>query len=1040
LLVPFLVEKERKKAEKAQKFAAKQAAKSTAPTTTSKTAQKKKQANEEAPSLPPYEEQTPKGQKKILRPFDDPYTQKYIPAVVESAWYDWWEKEGFFKPEFKEDGKVKDAGAFTIVYPPPNVTGALHMGHALTSALQDCMIRWNRMKGLTTLWLPGCDHAGISTQSVVENMLWRRKNQTKHDLGREKFTQIVWDWKDEYHQKINYVHRKMGASFDWTREAFTMDKNLSAAVTETFVRLHEEGIIYRANRLVNWCVKLNTSLSNLEVDDKELEGRTLLDVPGYERKVEFGVLTYFYYPIDGSDKKILVATTRPETMLGDTGIAVSEKDPRWKHLIGKKAKHPFIEGRLLPIFHDEHVDPEFGSGAVKITPAHDPNDFKIGQRHDLPFINILNDNGTMNANTGSFEGMKRFDARYKVIDGLKEKGLYDRWENNAMTIPLCSKSKDVIEPIIKPQWWMKMVDLAADARKAVESGEIKIRPASAEAEYYRWIRDVHDWCISRQLWWGHQAPAYFVNIEGQNNEDTDDQFWVVARTEEDATAKAKGKFPNAKFSLRRDPDVLDTWFSSGLWPFSTLGWPKKTHDMESLYPTSILETGWDILFFWIARMIMLGIKLTGEVPFTEVYCHSLIRDSDGRKMSKSLGNVIDPLDVMQGVALQTLHDKLLQGNLDPKEVANATRYQKTAFPEGIPECGADALRFTLVTYTTGGGDISFDTRVIHGYRRFANKIYQATRFVSGRLGEDYKPRPSAAKTGEESLSERWILHNLNITAKAVNESLGPRQFSNCTVPIYQYILNQLCDVFIENTKFIFTPEVPEAQHQSAKDTLYTALEQGLCLIHPFMPFVSEELWQRLPRRPGDSTPSITVAAYPQYDPALDDPEAEAAYELILLTSKGIRSLVAEYGLKTPGKVFIQTYDETSYKTASSETISIRSLAGKNVDPDIEILPPPSANADAKPPEGCVVYAVSAKSAVYLRVAGLVDLAAEVKKAKEKLKKAEDNVKKQQGVLEKMGTKVAEAVRIGAEKVLRDTESEVQRYEEAVKELEKLKVG
>jgi valyl-tRNA synthetase len=1039
-VVPSLVEKERKKNEKAQKFAAKQkqAAKPTSASTAPAKAPKKK-PNEESVTLAPYEEKTPKGQKKILLPFDDPYTKAYIPGVVESAWYDWWENEGFFKPEFTKDGKTKEAGYFTIVHPPPNVTGALHMGHALTSALQDCMIRWNRMKGLTTLWLPGCDHAGISTQSVVENMLWRRKNLTRHDLGREKFTKTVWDWKEEYHTKINNALKGMGSSFDWTREAFTMDENLSIAVTETFVRLHEEGIIYRANRLVNWCVKLNTSLSNLEVDDKELEGRTLMDVPGYERKVEFGVLTYFYYPIDGSDEKILVATTRPETMLGDTGIAINENDKRWKHLLGKKAKHPFLD-RLLPIFHDEHVDPEFGSGAVKITPAHDPNDFKIGQRHDLEFINILNDNGTMNATTGPYEGKKRFDVRYEIIDGLKAKGLYDRWENNPMTIPLCSKSKDVIEPIIKPQWWMKMTDLAAAAYKAVEDGEIKIKPASAEADYYRWMRDVHDWCLSRQLWWGHQAPAYFVDIEGQKNEDTDGKFWVVGRTEEEAQKKAKEKFPDAKFSLRRDEDVLDTWFSSGLWPFSTLGWPKKTHDMETLYPTSVLETGWDILFFWIARMVMLGIKLTGKVPFTEIYCHSLIRDSDGRKMSKSLGNVIDPLDVMRGVELKTLHDKLLQGNLDPKEIKNAERYQKTAFPQGIPECGADALRFALVTYTTGGGDIAFDTRVIHGYRKFANKIYQATKFVAGRLGDDFTPPPSAAKSGNESLSERWILHNLNVTTKAVNDALATRQFSNSTIPIYQYIYNELCDVFIENSKYIFTPDFTDAQQTSAKNTLYTALEQGLCLIHPFMPFLSEELWQRLPRRPDDKTPSITVADYPQYDASLNDPEAEAAYELILSTSKGIRSLVAEYGLKTPGKIFIQTYDATSFETASAEQISIRSLAGKNVDPDIEILPPPSGNEATKPPEGCVVYAVSVKAAVYLRVAGLVDLTAEVKKAQEKLKKAEEAVKKQEGTLEKMGDKAAEAVRRGAEDMLRDTEAEVRRYEEAVRELERLKVA
>ena len=575
------------------------------------------------------------------------------------------------------------------------------MGHAMTIALQDTMIRWNRMLGKTTLWLPGCDHAGIATQNVVENMLWKRQKKTRHDLGRQEFVKLTWVWKEEYHVKINDATRRMGSSVDWSREAFTMDENLSRAVTETFVRLHEEGLIYRANRLVNWCTKLNTAISNLEVVNKELEGRTLLDVPGYERKVEFGVLTHFRYPIDGSEESIEVATTRPETMLGDSGIAVNGKDERYKHLIGRNARHPFVD-RLLPIFADDYVDMEFGTGAVKITPAHDPNDFALGQRHNLAFINILNDDGTLNQNAGTFEAMKRFDARYEVIARLKEKGLYVKWETNPMKVPICHRSKDVIEPLLKPQWWMRMESLAEAALKVVQNGEMKIRPETAEKSYLRWLENVNDWCLSRQLWWGHQAPAYFVNIDGEPGENDDNERWVTGRTFDEAEEKAKAKFAGKKISLTRDEDVLDTWFSSGLWPFSTLGWPKQTSDLENFYPQSILETGWDILFFWVARMVMLGLKLTGKVPFYEVYCHSLIRDSEGRKMSKSLGNVIDPLDVMKGIQLQDLHNKLLVGNLDPKELKTATTFQKTSFPDGIPECGADALRFSLVSYTTGG--------------------------------------------------------------------------------------------------------------------------------------------------------------------------------------------------------------------------------------------------------------------------------------------------------------------------------------------------
>ena len=737
--------KERQKAEKARKFAEKQAKLKSAAANPG-TTKGKKEKNQEV--LPEYREETPRGQKKrrfhfpfsvsrltrplfksVLGPLDNVFHKAYIPKVVESAWYDWWEKEGFFQPEFK-DGNIKEAGYFVISAPPPNVTGALHCGHAMAAALQDTLIRWNRMKGLTTLWVPGCDHAGISTQSVVEKMLWRRQKQTRHDLGREQFIRLVWDWKDEYHQKINTVLRRIGGSYDWTREAFTMDNNLSMAVTETFCRLHEEGYVYRSNRLVNWCTQLNTALSNLEVVNKELSGRTLLDVPGYERKNEFGVLPHFKCRIEGSEETIEVATTRPETMLGDTGIAVHPSDKRYQSLIGKKAKHPFLD-RLLPIVADNHVDIEFGTGAVKITPAHDPNDFELGTRHKLDFINVLNDNGTMNSNAGKFEGQRRFDVRYAVIDELTHLGLFVKKVDNPMKIPLCEKSKDVIEPLIKPQWWMKMRDMADMAIKAVQNGEIKIRPDAAEKSYFRWLENINDWCLSRQLWWGHQIPAYFVKFDGETGDEANNELWVTGRTLQEAYENASKKFATTgkTFELVRDPDVLDTWFSSGLWPFSTLGWPKQTDDIENLYPTSVLETGWDILFFWVARMIMLGIKLTGKVPFKEVYCHSLVRDTEGRKMSKSLGNVIDPVDIMEGIPLQALHDKLLTGNLDPKEVANATKFQKTAFPEGIPECGADALRFCLVQYCTGGGDINFDIKVMHGYRRFCNKIYQATNYV-----------------------------------------------------------------------------------------------------------------------------------------------------------------------------------------------------------------------------------------------------------------------------------------------------------------------
>jgi len=843
----------------------------------------------------------------VLRSFDDPHFTAYNPTAVESAWYAWWEKEKFFEPEFTADGKIKPEGSFVIVEPPPNVTGALHMGHALGNSLQDVMIRWNRMHGKTTLWLPGCDHAGISTQSVVENMLWRKEGKTRHDLGRKKLVEKIWEWKGDYHKNINNAQRRMGGSFDWSREAFTMSPNFSAAVTETFVSLHEEGIIYRANRLVNWCTKLNTSLSNLEVVNKEISGRTLLDVPGYDKKVEFGIIVHFKYPIEGSDETIEVATTRPETMLGDSGIAVHPTDERYKHLVGKNAVHPFIKGRLLPIVADEYVELGFGTGAVKLTPAHDPNDFKLGQKHKLEFINILTDNGLMNENAGAYAGQKRFDVRYTIQEDLKKLGLYVDKKDNPMTVPLCDKSKDVIEPLLKPQWWMNMKEMAAAALNAVTSGEIKILPESAEKSYIRWMSDVNDWCLSRQLWWGHQAPMYFAQVDGEECDQSDNSLWFAGRTLEEAQAKASKspKLEGKKFTLQRDEDVLDTWFSAGLWPFATLGWPSKTIDLDRLFPTSVLETGWDILFFWIARMVMFSIKLTGKVPFKEVYAHSLIRDSENRKMSKSLGNVIDPLDVIDGIELEKLHAKLRVGNLAETEIGRAEKYQKTAFPDGIPRCGTDALRFALVAYTTGGGDIAFDIKVIHAYSKFCNKIYQATKYVIGvmdKLPEDvnFVPQKTAGLTGKESLAERWILHKMTVAAKEVNQALGDREFMKSTTFIYAYWLFNLCDVYIENSKAIISKGTPD-EKLSALNTLYTALEGGLTLIHPYMPFVTEELWQRLPRRPEDMTPSIVKAKYPVYDPKMDDPASESAYQLVLDISKGIRSLMADYSILKDAK-------------------------------------------------------------------------------------------------------------------------------------------
>ncbi|QKX59919.1 uncharacterized protein TRUGW13939_07061 [Talaromyces rugulosus] len=988
-------------------------------------------------------DETPSGQKKILKPLDDDLHKAYIPKVVESAWYSFWEEQGLFKPRTnEEDGSFKAKGKYVIAIPPPNVTGKLHIGHALALSLEDTLIRWHRMRQFTTLYIPGCDHAGIATQAVVEKQLAKNPKDGKskrQDFSRAEFVQLCQDWKEDYHRAINNTTRKLGVSVDWSREAFTMSPQLSKAVTETFVQLHSEGLIYRANRLVHWSCRLTTALSTLEVDQKEIEGTTKLSVPGYDRKVEFGTLTYFKYPIEGCPgQTIEIATTRPETMLGDTGIAVHPQDERYKDLVGKIAQHPIIPDRKLRIVADEYVERDFGTGAVKLTPAHDYNDFNLGKKHNLPFINILNEDGTLNSNAGHYAGEKRFNARYKVIEELKTLGLYTKQESNKMVIPICSRSGDVVEPLLKPQWWMKMEPLTKPAIDVVESGELVIRPELQRRQYLQWMQNLQDWCLSRQLWWGHQIPAYFITIDGEGDgDDSNDDYWVCGRTEEEAQQKAEEKFPGKKLKLRRDEDVLDTWFSSGLWPFSILGWPDKTSDFENYFPTTTMETGWDILPFWVSRMIIFSLKLTGKVPFKEVFCHGLIRDSDGRKMSKSLGNVVDPLDILDGISLDDLHKKLLQGNLAESEVKNAQKYQKKAFPQGIPEIGADALRFSLVNYTqASGGDISFDVKTMQGYRRFCNKIYQATKYVLGKLGNDFVPRETSALTGKEGLAEKWILTKMNTAAKQVNQALEEREFARSTQIIYGYLYDQLFDIYIENSKSIISDGTPD-EARSAMDTLYTTLESGLRLMSPFMPFLTEELWQRLPRRPSNSTSSITIAEYPEYETAFDDPRSETAYELVLGCSKGIRSLIADYAVKDKAQVYIAPLNKKSYETASAQLSSIKSLSGK-IPVDISIL-----NPEEPSPDGCAVFPVSADANVYIEVKDRIqDARKEAEKFKAKLDEArndQDEVDSLVAELNKVQDKgVTEAMQ-SAESRKRDVGARLRALEDTVAMFEKMSI-
>lgn len=896
------------------------------------------------------------------------------------------------------------------------------------------------MRQFSTLYIPGCDHAGIATQAVVEKQLARHPKDGKskrQDFSRAEFVQLCQDWKGIYHQEINKTMRRLGISVDWSREAFTMSPQLSKAVTEAFVQLHSEGLIYRANRLVHWSCCLSTALSTTEIDHKELEGTTKLDVPGYDKKIEFGTLTYFKYPVEGSDQTIEVATTRPETMLGDTGIAVHPQDDRYKDVVGKTVQHPIIPYRKLKIVADEYVDSKFGTGAVKLTPAHDYDDFKLGKKHDLPFINILNEDGTLNNNAGPYAGEKRFNARYGVIEDLKKLGLYTRQEPSKMVVPICSRSGDIIEPLLKPQWWMKTEPLTKPAIRVVESGELVIRPEVQKRVYLQWLRDTEDWCLSRQLWWGHQIPAYYISIEGEDEgNDTDDDYWVCGRTEREAQEKAERQFPGKKVTIKRDEDVLDTWFSSGLWPFSVLGWPDKTSDLENYFPNTTMETGWDIVPFWVSRMVMFSLKLTGKVPFTEVFCHAMVRDRDGRKMSKSHGNVIDPLDIVDGISLDDLHQKLLNGNLAQSEVKKAEKYQNKAFPQGIPEIGADALRFSLLNTQSSNSYITIDMETMHRYLRFCNKIYQATKYVLGKLGNDFVPRESSALTGKESLPERWILTKMNIAAKQINQSLEERDFPRSAQVIYQYLYGELFDIYIENSKSIILNGMPE-EARSAIDTLYTAIENGLRLLSPFMPFLTEELWQRLPRRPGDDTSSITIAEYPDYESSFHDPSSEAAYELVLGCSKGIRSLVEQYTFNDIEGVYIAALNQTSYDTVSAQLSAIESLSlySRNYKRlNFSILKPGEIN-----PRGCTVFPVSDDANIYLKVKdGIQDATEEAKRLKVKVDKARRELTAADDFIANLSTvqgkDVAEAMQ-SAEIEKRDVQARLRALEESVKDLE-----
>ncbi|CAG9840462.1 unnamed protein product [Diabrotica balteata] len=996
--------------------------------------EEKKEKKKEVKEAATYSISTPEGEKKDTTvALPDAYSPKY----VEAAWYSWWEKKQFFKPEYGRKSVLEpnENGKFVIIIPPPNVTGALHLGHALTSSIQDSLVRWHRMKGETTLWNPGCDHAGIATQVVVEKKLWREEKKTRHDIGRENFVQKIWKWKDEKGVRIYHQLKKMGASYDWDRAAFTMDPKLCKAVVEAFVRLHDDGTIYRSNRLVNWSCTLKSAISDIEVDKVELPGRTFLSVPGYDEKVEFGVLVHFAYQVEGSEEKLIVATTRVETMLGDTAVAVHPDDERYTHLHGKYVIHPFCD-RKLPIVVDDFVELGFGTGAVKITPAHDPNDYEVGKRHNLPFINIFDDEGLIVGDYGKFTGMKRFHARKEIVNALKEKGLYIDTKNNPMVVPICNRSKDIVEPMLKPQWYVRCGEMAQEAINAVNNGDLKLIPEVHVKIWHHWMEGIRDWCISRQLWWGHRIPAYFVTMKSKPQQkllpgSDDGEFWVSGRTKEEALKKAVKKFNATEddLILTQDEDVLDTWFSSGLFPFSIFGWPDETQDLQAFYPTSLLETGHDILFFWVARMVFLGKKLLGKLPFKEVYLHPIVRDAHGRKMSKSLGNVIDPMDVITGMSLEGLHQQLIDGNLDAKEVEKAKQGQKQDYPEGIPECGTDALRFALCAMCSGR-DINLDIMRVQGYRFFCNKIWNATRFALTYFASDFEAPLDNKLIGNESLMDLWMLSRLATAITDANRSFASYDFAAVTTAIYNVWLYELCDVYLEILKPVFASDDDEAK-KTAQITLYRALEIGLRLLSPFMPFITEELYQRLPR-PKEVTqkvPSICVASYPSekeyYRWKNEDIEDEV--DFVQRVVKSIRSTRGDYNLqnKTKTEVYIQCNDEMTAEIILNYESALQTLAYCSKSPVNETAPP-----------GCTIITVSDKCEVNLLLKGLIEPSKEISKIQKKLDFLQTTRERLNKTMEAPDyeSKVPVDVRHSNEDKLNQTSAEISRLEAALSSL------
>ena len=887
--------------------------------------------------------------------------KRYDPHSIEQQWYETWEKQGHFSPS-------GEGAPYCIMIPPPNVTGTLHMGHAFQDTLMDTMTRYHRMKGDNTLWQPGTDHAGIATQMVVERQL-NADGITRHDVGRKEFIDKVWEWKGESGGTITRQLRRMGSSLDWSRERFTMDEGLSDAVREVFVRLHDEGLIYRGKRLVNWDPVLHTAVSDLEVVSEE----------------ENGHMWYIHYPIADEDgnttsEHLTVATTRPETLLGDSAVAIHPEHPTLSRLIGGSVVLPLCD-RTIPIVGDEHADPEKGTGCVKITPAHDFNDNEVGKRHNLPLINVFTIDAKINDEMPEkYRGMDRYDARKAIVADLDAAGLLEKVEPHKLMVPRGDRSHTVIEPYLTDQWYVKVAPLAEPAIDAVKDGKIKFVPQNWEKTYFEWMNNIEDWCISRQIWWGHRIPAWY-DSEGNV---------YVADNEDDVREKYS---LDADITLTQDEDVLDTWFSSALWPFSTLGWPEKTPELETFYPTSVLITGFDIIFFWVARMIMMGLKFMDDVPFKEIYIHGLVRDSHGQKMSKSKGNVLDPIDLIDGIELEELVAKRATGLMQPqmrKKIEKATRKE---FPDGIPSFGTDALRFTFAALASTGRDINFDLGRIEGYRNFCNKIWNAARYVL--LNSEDKDCGQDGGEIELSTADRWIISRLQQTEAEVERAIGQYRLDRAANAIYEFTWNEYCDWYLELSKpVLYSDKSSEAALRGTRRTLVRVLETILRLSHPIMPFITEEIWQRVAPLAGkmitDRESSIMLEPYPSADESKIDQQADREMEWVKAFVLGIRSIRGEMDI-APGKplpVLIQNGDDKDIALISTHTSTLHALARLE---SIKIL---EDGADA--PESAT--ALVGEMQILIPIAGLIDKEAEIERLDREIGKVDKEITRISGKL------------------------------------------